>query len=77
MITGIVEDKRTIKSIEKAIGGESYYYTISGSSKVTKIEAYYEDGQTAAVPWIAIDVEGKLYARMDATNCVIIYESEE
>jgi len=69
-IEQIVWDERKIKLIEKQLGEGSVSYEVG--RVYTKIVAYWE-----VVPWIAVYKGDEIFARMDATNCVIIYAEKE
>jgi hypothetical protein len=75
-IQQIPHDERVICQFVKQIGESTDIYSV-GTNGITKIVAYFEYGQMAAFPWVAIYKGDEISARMDCTNCVVIYKESE
>ena len=79
MYSEILQDKRTIESVERGVGDESTFFSINSTTnvyKVDKIEVYAEPGRYCELPWFHIFRDDKIICRMSATECTIKYAEE-
>ena len=70
----IADDRRPIKALTNERHGCGFAHV--GSGGVTKIVAYKEPGQGAAVPWLAVYKGQECAARISAEHVAIYYETE-
>lgn len=70
-VSTILEDDRKIRAVHN---DEAQISWSVGSDGVTKIVAYYEKGQMAWVPYIAIHKGNEITERMSAHHLRIQYE---
>ena len=73
-IDDLVQDQRPISGI--FWGEENHQCYVVGHGGVTKIEAYYENGEYAGIPWFAVYVGDELIARRCAGGCRVDYHIE-
>jgi len=77
-ISELPQEKNGIKSVELRTNEPGTLWSFKvGRKGITKIIAYYESGQMAAVPWIAVYAGDIIKYRFDAVNCVIEYKETE
>ncbi len=69
-VADMVRDDRPIDSVFWGDGDKCF---VVGHESVSKIVAYYENGQMAGVPWFAIYVGDVLVARKCAHGCSVHY----
>jgi len=68
-ICELPQDKRPITAITYDDGS----WTKVGEAGVTTIQGYYESGQMAAIPWLAVYVGEEMVSRIPATAVIGVH----